>query len=79
MATVENKQAEEHVSAASTDPRPVRRTLTMDEACKVIGLPRSTGYELAASGRFPCRVLRIGRRWYVPTDAVEELLSGRAA
>lgn len=56
-----------------------RRTLTMDEACKVIGLPRSTGYELAASGRFPCRVLRIGGRWYVPTDAVEELLSGRAA
>jgi len=56
-----------------------RRTLTMDEACQRIGIPRSTGYDLANAGDFPCRILRIGNRWYVPIDAIEEMLSGEAA
>lgn len=76
---VSSNQATGNISVEAIETKPVRRTMTMEEACRVIGIPRSSGYDLAANGRFPCRVLRIGARWYVPIDAVEELLSGRAA
>jgi excisionase family DNA binding protein len=36
-------------------------------AARALGLGRSTGYELARRGEFPCRVLRIGSSYRVPT------------
>lgn len=59
--------------------RAEKRTLSMQEFSQESGIPRSTLYDLANAGDFPCRILRIGGRWYVPVDAAEELLSGKAA
>lgn len=36
-------------------------------AARALGLGRSTGYELARRDEFPCRVLRIGSSYRVPT------------
>jgi excisionase family DNA binding protein len=36
-------------------------------AARALGLGRSTAYELARRGEFPCRVLRIGSSYRVPT------------
>ena len=38
-------------------------------AARALGLGRSTGYELARRGEFPCRVLRMGSSYRVPTAA----------
>lgn len=39
-----------------------------------MGMGRSKAYELAKSGEFPCRVIRIGGTYRVPTAALLELL-----
>jgi len=36
-------------------------------AARALGLGRSTAYELARRDEFPCRVLRIGSSYRVPT------------
>ena len=36
-------------------------------AARALGLGRSTGYELARRGECPCRVLRVGSSYRVPT------------
>ena len=36
-------------------------------AARALGIGRSTGYELARRGEFPCRVLRVGGSYRVPT------------
>jgi predicted DNA-binding transcriptional regulator AlpA len=36
-------------------------------ASRALGLGRSTGYELARRGEFPCRVLHVGSSYRVPT------------
>lgn len=36
-------------------------------ASRALGLGRSTGYELARRGEFPCRVLHVGTSYRVPT------------
>lgn len=36
-------------------------------AARALGLGRSTAYELARRGEFPCRVLHIGSSYRVPT------------
>ncbi len=49
-----------------------RATLTLPEAAHVLGISRSTAYELARTGKLP--VLRLGRRLVIPTDALDRLL-----
>ena len=49
-------------------------TLTLPEASRQLGFSPSLGYELAASDRFPCRVIKAGRRIVVPRREVERLL-----
>jgi excisionase family DNA binding protein len=57
-----------------------RRTLSIAEACALLGIPLSTGHQLAARGEFPCRVIRAGRRYYIPVEAINRLLTeGEAA
>ncbi len=49
-------------------------TVSLETAAKVIGVSRNTAYELARSGRFPCRILRIGRLYKVPKADLNALL-----
>ena len=46
--------------------------LSVEQACKLLGVSRSVGYRAAASGDLP--TLRWGRRVYVPTVRLLELL-----
>jgi excisionase family DNA binding protein len=36
-------------------------------AARALGLGRSTAYELARRGEFPCRVIRVGSSYRIPT------------
>jgi excisionase family DNA binding protein len=46
--------------------------LSVEQACELLGVSRSVGYRAAASGDLP--TLRWGRRVYVPTARLLELL-----
>jgi hypothetical protein len=43
-------------------------------AGKALGLGRTKSYELARSGDFPCRILRVGNTYRVPTPELLTLL-----
>ncbi|WP_083473888.1 helix-turn-helix domain-containing protein [Frankia sp. R43] len=43
-------------------------------AGEILGIGRTKAYELAARNEFPVPVLRIGRRYIVPTHAIRKLL-----
>lgn len=49
-------------------------TVSLTAAAKVLGIARSTAYELAARDELGVRVLRIGRRWVVPTADLRRLV-----
>jgi excisionase family DNA binding protein len=51
--------------------------LSVEQACELLGVSRSVGYRAAASGDLP--TLRWGRRLYVPTARLLELLGLPAA
>jgi hypothetical protein len=58
-------------------PEAVRQlgmTTDVATAGAILGIGRSKAYELAKSGEFPVNVLRIGRRYLVPTSALLTLL-----
>ncbi len=48
------------------------KTLTVEEAAKVLGIGRQKAYELAREGKLP--VLRLGKRILVPRIALERML-----
>jgi Helix-turn-helix domain len=54
----------------------LRATATVDlmTAAAALGLGRTKAYELARHGRFPCRVIRIGEVYRIPTPGLLELL-----
>lgn len=43
-------------------------------AARALGLSRSHAYELAKRGDFPCRVIRVGTRYRVPTASLLRLI-----
>ena len=43
-------------------------------AARALGLGRAKAYELARRQQFPCRVIRIGETYRVPTVGLLELL-----
>ena len=49
-------------------------TVDIVTAGAILGIGRSKSYELAKDGEFPVRVLRIGRRYLVPTPSILALL-----
>jgi hypothetical protein len=49
-------------------------TVDIGTAARALGLGRSTGYELARRGEFPCRVLHVGSSYRVPTVELMRLL-----
>lgn len=48
--------------------------LDVPSAGQMLGIGRTRAYRLARSGKFPCRMLRIGGTWRVPTAGVLALL-----
>ena len=54
----------------------LRATTTVDliTAAAALGLGRTKAYELARRGQFPCRVVRIGEAYRIPTPGLLELL-----
>lgn len=50
----------------------VRRTLTVEEAARILGISRSSAYAAANAGDL--RVVRVGRRLLVPTQEIDRLL-----
>ncbi|WP_081966796.1 hypothetical protein [Kitasatospora sp. NRRL B-11411] len=53
--------------------------IDLDTANRAIGLGRSKGYELARLGDYPCRVLRLGKKYRVITADLLRLLGIDAA
>jgi hypothetical protein len=49
-------------------------TTDVATAGEILGIGRSKAYELAKSGEFPVAILRIGRRYLVPTNRLLHLL-----
>jgi len=52
-----------------------RRTLTVPEAARLLGISRNSAYLAARNGQLP--VVRIGKRFVVPRTAIEALLGER--
>ena len=54
----------------------LRTTATVDlmTAAAALGLGRTKAYELARRDQFPCRVIRIGDTYRIPTPGLLELL-----
>ena len=54
----------------------LRATPTVDlmTAARALGLGRTKAYELAKRDQFPCRVIRIGDTYRIPTAGLLELL-----
>jgi excisionase family DNA binding protein len=52
---------------------PSKRTITIQEAAKVLGIGRDQAYTAARLGQIP--TIRIGRRLLVSLPALEKLLS----
>jgi hypothetical protein len=43
-------------------------------AGRALGLGRTKTYELAQAGEFPCRIIRVGKKYLVPTPEILALL-----
>ena len=55
-------------------PTPADRlTLTIEDACRLLGIGRTLGYDLARRGELP-GVIRLGRRLLVSRPALEKAL-----
>jgi excisionase family DNA binding protein len=48
--------------------------MSLTEAATVLGIGRSTAYELARRGDWPTSLLRLGRQYRVPTAHLAALL-----
>lgn len=49
-------------------------TVDIGTAARALGLGRSTGYELARRGAFPCRIIHVGSSDRVPTAELLRVL-----
>ena len=53
-----------------------RRTVTIEEAARLLGVSRNKAYDAAHRGEIP--TIKIGKRLLVPIAALERLLQGAA-
>jgi excisionase family DNA binding protein len=58
------------------DSQTERKTLTITEASKALGVSRNKAYEAARRGEIP--TIKIGKRILVPLAALERMLQGAA-
>ena len=56
--------------------QPSRRTISITEAAKVLGVGRNQAYEAARRGEIP--TIKIGKRFLVPLAVLERMLQGEA-
>jgi excisionase family DNA binding protein len=56
------------------EPIICRKTITIEETAKVLGIGRNKAYEAARTGEIP--TIRIGKRILVPSAALEQMLQG---
>ena len=54
-------------------------TTNIETAARAIGLGRTRAYELARTGEFPCKVIRVGVSYRVITADLRRLLGGEAS
>lgn len=54
--------------------RAMPATVDLMTAAAALGLGRTKAYELAKHGQFPCRVIRIGDTYRIPTAGLLDLL-----
>jgi excisionase family DNA binding protein len=52
------------------------RTVTVEEAARLLGIGRNTAYEAVRTGSFPSPVIKIGGRYVIPRAPLEQLLEG---
>jgi len=43
---------------------------SLETAAQILGIGRSKAYEMARTGQFPVRLMRVGRVYRVPVNAV---------
>jgi excisionase family DNA binding protein len=48
--------------------------VSITTAARALGLSRTYAYELAKRGDFPCRLIRVGTAYRVPTTELRKLL-----
>jgi excisionase family DNA binding protein len=48
--------------------------VSITTAARALGLSRTYAYELAKRGEFPCRIIRVGTAYRVPTAELRKLL-----
>jgi hypothetical protein len=60
------------LSLADIDTLPV--VMDLVTAGRALGLGRTKSYELAKTGQFPCRLIRVGKAYLVPTAELLSLL-----
>jgi predicted DNA-binding transcriptional regulator AlpA len=56
-----------------------RLTLNIEDVARILGINRTTAYELAARDELPVPVIRLGRRLVVSRRALEDLLAAQHA
>ena len=61
----------------TTEAEQPRKTMTIEEAARQLGIGRNSAYEAAARGEIPA--IRIGKRLLVPTERFRRFLDGEAA
>ncbi|WP_297626547.1 helix-turn-helix domain-containing protein [Nocardia sp.] len=52
--------------------------MAVGDAAAALGIARSTAYQLARAGDFPCKVVRVGTRYRVVTADLRRLLSAES-
>ncbi|MEV4210217.1 helix-turn-helix domain-containing protein [Micromonospora sp. NPDC049662] len=50
-------------------------TTDVETAAAILGIGRTKAYALARTNEFPVRLLRVGRRYLVPVQAILKLLA----
>jgi excisionase family DNA binding protein len=76
VALMDTVQANVTGWKATIDPRAVPKARRLPEACRILGVSRSTMYRLAAQGQI--RLVRIGGRTLVPESELDRLVAGGA-
>jgi hypothetical protein len=62
------------VEMSEQELRSLPVSVDLETAARAFGLGRTRAFELAKSGQFPCKVLKVGIKYRVPRRAILEAL-----
>jgi excisionase family DNA binding protein len=74
VAVTGNGTSREHDGMTRAELLALPAVIDVTTAARALGLGRSTAYDLARRGEFPCRVLHIGSSYRVPTSDLLRVL-----